>query len=180
MIRWLSWSTNATNGDGMPCLVCNFPARHGQECERTGKLSVVRRQPKLCKRHNGEWYLDPGVPGTSDYVLSLVKELVNGYDIDGIHFDYIRYPEQAKSFPDKNLYNKYGKKRPLAEWRRENINKMVYRIYDWVKSVKPGYRSAVRRSASITASNVFRTPDGRLMKVSSRIRKCGCRTGSRI
>lgn len=24
-------------GDGMPCLVCNFPARHGQECDRTGK-----------------------------------------------------------------------------------------------------------------------------------------------
>ena len=43
----------------------------------------------------------------------------------------------SKTFPDKNLYNKYGKKRPLAEWRRENINKMVYRIYDWVKSVKP-------------------------------------------
>ena len=67
----------------------------------------------------------------------IVVDMVNGYDIDGIHFDYIRYPEQAKSFPDKNLYNKYGKKRPLAEWRRENINKMVYRIYDWVKSVKP-------------------------------------------
>jgi len=167
---------------GMECHAwfVTFPLGTDKSVKEQGKLSVVRRQPKLCKRHNGEWYLDPGVPGTSDYVLSLVKELVNGYDIDGIHFDYIRYPEQAKSFPDKNLYNKYGKKRPLAEWRRENINKMVYRIYDWVKSVKPWIQSAVRRSASITASNVFRTPDGRLMKVSSRIRKCGCRTGSRI
>ena len=124
---------------GMECHAwfVTFPLGTDKSVKEQGKLSVVRRQPKLCKRHNGEWYLDPGVPGTSDYVLSLVKELVNGYDIDGIHFDYIRYPEQAKSFPDKNLYNKYGKKRPLAEWRRENINKMVYRIYDWVKSVKP-------------------------------------------
>ena len=124
---------------GMECHAwfVTFPLGTDKSVIEQGKLSVVRRQPKLCKRHNGEWYLDPGVPGTSDYVLSLVKELVNGYDIDGIHFDYIRYPEQAKSFPDKNLYNKYGKKRPLAEWRRENINKMVYRIYDWVKSVKP-------------------------------------------
>ena len=124
---------------GMECHAwfVTFPLGTDKSVIEQGKLSVVRRQPKLCKRHNGEWYLDPGVPGTSDYVLSLVKELVNGYDIDGIHFDYIRYPEQTKSFPDKNLYNKYGKKRPLAEWRRENINKMVYRIYDWVKSVKP-------------------------------------------
>ena len=105
---------------GMECHAwfVTFPLGTDKSVKEQGKLSVVRRQPKLCKRHNGEWYLDPGVPGTSDYVLSLVKELVNGYDIDGIHFDYIRYPEQAKSFPDKNLYNKYGKKRPLAEWRR--------------------------------------------------------------
>ena len=124
---------------GMECHAwfVTFPLGTDKSVKEQGKLSVVRRQPKLCKRHNGEWYLDPGVPGTSDYVLSLVKELVNGYDIDGIHFDYIRYPEQAKSFPDKAQYTKYGKKRSLAEWRRENINKMVYRIYDWVKSVKP-------------------------------------------
>lgn len=124
---------------GMECHAwfVTFPLGTDKSVKEQGKLSVVKRQPKLCKRHNGEWYLDPGVPGTADYVLSLVKELVNGYDIDGIHFDYIRYPEQAKSFPDKAQYTKYGKKRPLAEWRRENINKMVYRIYDWVKSVKP-------------------------------------------
>ena len=101
---------------GMECHAwfVTFPLGTDKSVKEQGKLSVVRRQPKLCKRHNGEWYLDPGVPGTSDYVLSLVKELVNGYDIDGIHFDYIRYPEQAKSFPDKNLYNKYGKKRPAG------------------------------------------------------------------
>lgn len=54
--------------------------------------------------------MDPGVPETADYILSLVKEIVNGYDIDGIHFDYIRYPEEAKTFPDKALYNRSGKK----------------------------------------------------------------------
>ena len=62
---------------------------------------------------------------------------MNGYDIDGIHFDYIRYPEEAKTFPDKALYNRSGKKKSLADWRRENINRMVYRIYDWVKQTKP-------------------------------------------
>ena len=43
---------------------------------------------------SGIW--TPGVPETADYILSLVKEIVNGYDIDGIHFDYIRYPEEAE------------------------------------------------------------------------------------
>lgn len=124
---------------GMECHAwfVTFPLGTDKSVKEQGKLSVVKRNPKLCKLHNGEWYLDPGVPGTADYILSLVKEIVNGYDIDGIHFDYIRYPEAAKTFPDKALYNKSDKKRPLADWRRENINRMVIRIYDWVKSVKP-------------------------------------------
>ena len=135
----LAFAINECHKRGMECHAwfVTFPLGTDKNIKEQGKLSVVKRHPKLCKRHNGEWYLDPGVPETSDYILSLVKEIVNGYDIDGIHFDYIRYPEEAKKFPDKALYNKYGNKRPLAEWRRGNINKMVVRIYDWVKSVKP-------------------------------------------
>ena len=97
-----------------------FPLGTDKSVKEQGKLSVVKRHPKLCKRHNGEWYLDPGVPGTMDYILSLVKELVNGYDIDGIHFDYVRYPEQARSFPDKIQYRKYGKKLPISLQKRRH------------------------------------------------------------
>lgn len=124
---------------GMECHAwfVTFPLGTDKRVREQGKLSVVKRHPKLCKQHNGEWYLDPGVPETSDYILSLVKEVVGAYDIDGIHFDYIRYPEQAKTFPDKSLYNKVKKTTDLSNWRRDNINKIVYRVYDWVKSVKP-------------------------------------------
>ena len=84
---------------GMECHAwfVTFPLGTEKSVKEQGKLSVVKKKPKLCKRHNGEWYLDPGVPETADYILSLVKEIVNGYDIDGIHFDYIRYPEDRKS-----------------------------------------------------------------------------------
>lgn len=102
-----------------------------------GRKTVVKQKPKLCKLHNGEWYLDPGMPGTTDYILSLVREIVLNYDIDGIHFDYIRYPENAETFPDKETYNRYGSTEGLTAWRRNNINQMVTRIYDWVKQVKP-------------------------------------------
>ncbi len=114
-----------------------FPVGTMETVREQGRLSVVKRHPELCKRHNGEWYLDPGVPATADYLLSLIKELVNGYDIDGIHFDYIRYPEQADKFPDKASFRKYGHRISLNEWRRENINRMMARFYDWVKSAKP-------------------------------------------
>lgn len=135
----LTFAVEECHKRGLECHAwfVTFPLGTEKSVKEQGKLSVVKRQPKLCKQHNGEWYLDPGVPGTADYVLSLVKEIVLNYDIDGIHFDYIRYPEQAKSFPDKKVYNQYGRKKKLPDWRRENINRMVYRIYDWVKQAKP-------------------------------------------
>ena len=51
-----------------------------------------------------------------------MREIVSRYDIDGIHLDYIRYPERASDFPDQSTYRKYGKKESLQQWRRNNIN----------------------------------------------------------
>lgn len=134
-----------------------FPLGTDEQVKSLGRRSVVKRHPELCRHHRGAWYLDPGVPGTTDYILSLVKELVTCYDIDGIHFDYMRYPEQADRFPDKTTYRKYGAKRPLAEWRRENINRMVARIYDRVKSEKAWVQ--VSSSPLGKYSRIERVPD---------------------
>ncbi len=135
----LAFVVEECHARGMECHAwfVTFPLGSEKSVRERGRLSVVKKRPELCKRHRGEWYLDPGAAGTGDYILSLVKEIVNGYDIDGIHFDYIRYPEHAKAFPDRTSYKKYGRKRPLADWRRENIDRMVRQIYDWVKGVKP-------------------------------------------
>lgn len=135
----LAFAIEACHQRGMECHAwfVTFPLGTDKQVRELGKRSVVKRQPKLVKRHQGEWFLDPGQPGTTAYILSLVREIVEGYDIDGIHFDYIRYPEKAKSFPDQTSYRQYGKKKKRETWRRENINQLVTRIYDYVKSVKP-------------------------------------------
>ena len=101
------------------------------------RASVARRRPDLCKLYNGEWYMDPGLPGTSDYLYDLVSEVISAYDVDGVHFDYIRYPDHADGFPDAATYSRYGQSKSLREWREDNISQMVERIYTLVKSQKP-------------------------------------------
>lgn len=135
----LAFAIEEIHKRGMECHAwfVTYPLGTEKSIREQGNLSVVKRHPELCVLHKGEWYLDPGMPGTSDYIISLVREVVNGYDIDGIHFDYIRYPEQAKSFPDKKSFARYGNKRPLSEWRRSNINQLMIRVYDVVKAEKP-------------------------------------------
>lgn len=82
--------------------------------------------------------MDPGNPGTKEYLSCIVKEITSRYDIDGIHFDYIRYPEQADNFPDKDTYRKYGKGKELKQWRRDNITDIVHRLYTDIKTINPG------------------------------------------
>ncbi|GBU07585.1 hypothetical protein AwDysgo_09160 [Bacteroidales bacterium] len=97
----------------------------------------LMKKKNMVKIHEGEYYLDPGEPATSTYLLGLIKEIVRNYDIDGFHFDYLRYPEKAKSFPDQSTFKKFGADKKLNSWRRDNINKFVYSAYDTIKYIKP-------------------------------------------
>lgn len=90
--------------------------------------------------------------------VDIYLDVVRNYDVDGVHFDFIRYPsprfcycdrclskftermkDAGKSLPestDRLAYpNAFG-----AEWddyRREQITAMVYSVYDAVKQAKP-------------------------------------------
>ena len=114
-----------------------IPVFKAETAKRMGKKSLYHTHRELLKLHGGQYYLDPGLPGTADYLSNLLAEFVAKYDVDGIHFDYIRYPEQAKSFPDAPTYKKYGQKKAKADWRRDNITAIVRRLYREVKQRKP-------------------------------------------
>ena len=117
--------------------IVTIPAGNNRQIKLLGKHSIVRKNRKICKQHEGAWYLDPGHPETADYLASIVREIVSQYDVDGMHFDYIRYPENARRFPDSDTYRKYGKGKDLKQWRRENITSIVRRLHTEVKQLKP-------------------------------------------
>ncbi|MDR1456062.1 MAG: family 10 glycosylhydrolase [Tannerella sp.] len=135
----LAFVIDECHGRGLEChaFLVTYPAGSSRVVEEQGALSVVRRHPELCLQHDGNWYLDPGHPGTCDYILSIVREIVDRYDVDGIQFDYVRYPEKAHAFPDGKTFAAYGNGQSLADWRRGNINRLMERVYDWVRQTKP-------------------------------------------
>ena len=107
---------------------------------RQGTLALSKRKKSLCTRYKGAWYMEPGNPATILYLVELVRELVSNYDIDGVHFDYIRYPDRTNGYPDAALHRKYGKGRSLANWRRGNITALASALYKCVKELKPWVR----------------------------------------
>lgn len=83
--------------------------------------------------YQNRWYFNPGEPEVRRLVINGVKEIINNYDVDGIHFDDYFYPSTAADF-DKNTYSKYGAGKKLANWRRENVSTLVKDAYDAIKS----------------------------------------------
>jgi uncharacterized lipoprotein YddW (UPF0748 family) len=100
----------------------------------------------------GRYYLDPGVPAVVDYNLEVVSDLLSRYKVDGIHFDYIRYPETEGAGNKwgynpvavqrfNTQYGRTGKPDPAdAEWcefRRKQIYFMLRRVYAHVRAWRP-------------------------------------------
>lgn len=117
-------------------MVC-IPAGNDRQVKLLGKQSVVKKKPAMCIHFKNAWYLDPGNPETAKYLAAIAKEITMNYDIDGIHLDYIRYPENGENFPDVKTFRKYGKGKTISQWRRDNITSIVREIYNDVKRIKP-------------------------------------------
>lgn len=114
-----------------------FPMMNTKLVSKLGKKCAPVSHPELCQKCGDRWYLDPGMPGTAQYLAALCKEVAANYDVDGIHLDYIRYFEQSVGFNDNVAYRKYGQGQSKAQWKRDQITHCVRTICKAVRSVKP-------------------------------------------
>lgn len=78
-------------------------------------------------------YFNPGIPEVEKMILNGVSEIIQNYDVDGIHLDDYFYP--GKAFDDYNTYVKYGSEYDnIHDWRRDNINKLIEKMYYLIKA----------------------------------------------
>ena len=135
----LAFAVEECHKRGMEChaWVVALPLGNRKHVAALGKQSVTKKHPSLCLTYRRHMYLNAGNPQTKEYLMSLVNEIVTRYDVDGVHFDYLRYPDNARRFPDTYDYRRYGKGRDLAQWRRDNLTEILRYIYKEVKELKP-------------------------------------------
>ena len=107
----------------------------GTNLNSLASSNPARKNPSWVIKYNNKMYYDPGNPQVINYLVSTVKEVVQKYDIDGVHFDDYFYP--SSSFPDSATYKKYGNGMSRDNWRRENVNKLLREVKKTVKSVNP-------------------------------------------
>ena len=84
------------------------------------------------KAVNGRWYLSPSYPETVELLEATAWEILDNYDVDGLHIDDYFYPTTDDDF-DSEEFEKSGSN-DINEWRTENVSRYVKAIYDAVKS----------------------------------------------
>ncbi len=76
-------------------------------------------------------YFNPTIPECQKLIIDGVREIVNNYNVDGIHIDDYFYPTTDADF-DRIEYNKYksdGGNLSQAQWRRANVSTLVQGMY---------------------------------------------------
>jgi uncharacterized lipoprotein YddW (UPF0748 family) len=89
--------------------------------------------------------MDPGIPQVRQHIINVIMDVVNRYDIDGVHFDdyFYPYPNRDKAFigittEDNATFAAYPRGfTDQGAWRRDNVNLLVAMVYDSIQIVKP-------------------------------------------
>ncbi|MEJ7691990.1 family 10 glycosylhydrolase [Daejeonella sp.] len=99
--------------------------------------------------------LNPGLPAVREHVTNVIVDIVERYDVDGIHFDDYFYPSGTAG--DDAAYNADPRDFPAttpgrADWRRDNVNLLIKRVSDSINVLKPWVKFGVSPSGIYRSS----------------------------
>jgi len=123
-----------------------YRARHSEGKSPMDPGHVSHQHPELVRPYGHSLWLDPGSDAVQDYTVRVVIDVVKRYDIDGVHIDDYFYPykeldshKQVIPFPDDLTWQDYlqnGGTLSRDDWRRDNVNNLVERLYREIKKEK--------------------------------------------
>lgn len=99
----------------------------------------------VVKYSDGNYYFDPGIPEVRDLVTRGAVEIVQNYDVDGLHMDDYFYP--GTDFNDAATYQKYGSSfSNIADFRRDSVNQLVAQLDTAVHNIDPDIQFGISPS----------------------------------
>lgn len=99
----------------------------------------------VVKYSDGNYYFDPGIPEVRDLVTRGAVEIVQNYDVDGLHMDDYFYP--GTDFNDAAIYQKYGSSfSNIADFRRDSVNQLVAQLDTAVHNIDPDIQFGISPS----------------------------------
>ena len=140
-LEWdpLEWTINEAHKRKMEVHVWLNPYRVNLAKTDTSMICadhVWRKHREWFWEYNKQWYFDPGLDVTRDWISTIVQDIVMRYDIQAIHMDdyFYPYPQGGKPIPDAKTFAKYPRGfTDIAAWRRNNVNLAIQDIHRTIK-----------------------------------------------
>lgn len=136
----LAFMIEETHSRGMKFEAWFNPFRANLDTTTSGLADnqVAIAHPDWVVQASGATYINPGIPAARQHVIDAVMEVVNRYDIDGVHLDDYFYPSNV-TFDDDAAYKLYNTSgfTSKADWRRDNINQFIRQLGDSIHAAKP-------------------------------------------
>lgn len=128
-----------------------FRAGNASDSLKLAPLHFARRRPELTRVYCSQLWFDPSEDAVQDQAMAVVRDVVNRYDIDAVHIDDFFYPYPDSrcpglDFPDSTSYGRYqvaGGTLSRGDWRRNNVNRFVERLYADVHALRNSVRVGI-------------------------------------
>jgi len=122
-----------------------------------GPTHVSRTHPEWLLTVGTVQILNPGLPAVREHVHAVVMDIVQRYDVDGIHFDDYFYPNGTPATLDDAAYNADPRGFPntpagRADWRRDNINLLISSVGESIAALKPWVKFGISPSGIYRSS----------------------------
>ncbi|MCR4881571.1 MAG: family 10 glycosylhydrolase [bacterium] len=124
----------------------------GPVLDKNMRWALLGENGNMRPKNQPEFWIDPSNREGVNFLLSLIDEIVDKYNVDGIQLDYIRYPFQSEDnlmgfnhnsteefsikTGEKLLDNSYQTNALWNRWKESNINNFVKTVYSKTKKAK--------------------------------------------
>jgi uncharacterized lipoprotein YddW (UPF0748 family) len=121
-----------------------FRANTDAKTDNLATNHVVITHPEWIVKSGNKMYINPGIPEARQHIIDAVMEVVQNYEIDGVHLDDYFYPSDG-NFDDELTYLAYNNDPLLnkGDWRRNNINLFVEQLGKSIHNAKKGIRYGI-------------------------------------
>jgi len=123
-----------------------YRVQHADTAAPAAATHASVTMPQAVRRYGKYLWFDPGEPAAAERFLDVVRDLLDRYDVDGVHIDDYFYPYPVQEagreipFPDDESHGRAvaaGGIADRAAWRRDNVDRLVERLWTEVKKQKP-------------------------------------------
>ena len=134
----LEWTIEQAHERNMEVHVWLNPYRVNLVTTDTSTLApdhIMRQHPDWFWCYNKQWYFDPGLDVTREWICTIVQDIVTRYPVQAVHMDdyFYPYPVGGKELPDQETFLRYQNGfEDIRDWRRNNVDMAIQAISETI------------------------------------------------